>query len=255
MPTFIHGKGTKVYLDEFDLTPFFNSADVTLTNETAEVTSFADSSKAYILGLADGTLSLSGMWSKDTDGSDEELNAILGSASAANITVAEKAGTIGNRATIARCDEVNYSISNPVGDVSTVTADFQGTANSGALGSMTYGITGGFQLTAGSSIDYNALGALTGVDGTASSTAGGAALLHVPTNSVAGGVTTIKVQHDSASDFSSAADLISFTAVGASTKTSEMVVCSGTVNRYVRATASTAGSSGSITFMVTFARF
>jgi len=255
MPTFVHGKGTKVYLDEFDLTPFFNSADVTLTNETAEVTSFADSSKVYLLGLADGTLTMSGMWSADTDGSDEELQAILGSASAANITVAEAAGTIGNRATIARCDEVNYSISNPVADVSTITADFQGTANSGALGSMTYGVTGGVQLTTASSIDYNALGALTGVDGTASSTAGGAALLHVPTNSVGGGATTIKIQHDSASDFSSAADLISFTNVSAATKTSEMVVCSGTVNRYVRATASTAGSSGSITFMVSFARF
>ena len=257
MPTFVHGKGTKVYLDEFDLTTYFNSADVTLTNETAEVTAFSDSSKAYILGLADGTLTLGGMWNQETDGSDEELQAILGSSTAANITVAEKAGTIGNRATIARCDETNYTISNPVGDVSTITADFQGTSNSGALGSMTYGITGGVQLTTGSSIDYNALGALTGVDAplAASSSAGGAALLHVPTNSIAGGVTTIKVQHDSASDFSSAADLISFTNVAAATKTSEMVVCSGTVNRYVRATASTAGSSGSITFMVSFARF
>ena len=255
MPTFVHGKGTKVYLDEFEMTSYFNSADVTITNETAEVTSFADSSKAYILGLADGTLSCSGMWTADTDGSDEELNAILGSTSAANITVAEAAGTIGNRATIARCDETHYSISNPVADVSTITADFQGTSKSGSLGTMTYGITSGFQLTTGSSIDYNALGNLTGVDGTASSTAGGAALLHVPTNSVGGGVTTIKIQHDSASDFSSAADLISFTAVAAAPKTSEMVVCSGTVNRYVRVTASTAGSSGSITFMVTFARF
>ena len=255
MPTFVHGKGTEVYLDEFVMSPYFNSTDVTLTNETAEVTSFSDSSKAYILGLADGTLSMSGMWTQDTDGSDEELHAILGSTSAANITIAEAAGTIGNRATIARCDEVNYSISNPVADVSTVTADFQGTSNTGTLGTMTYGITGGVQLTTGSSIDYDALGALTGVDGTASSSAGGHALLHVPTNSIAGGVTTIKVQHDSASDFSSVADLISFTAVGAATKTSEMVVCSGTVNRYIRATASTAGSSGSITFMVSFARF
>ena len=255
MPTFVHGKGTEVYLDEFVMSPYFNSTDVTLTNETAEVTSFSDSSKAYILGLADGTLSMSGMWTSDTDGSDEELHAILGSASAANITIAEAAGTIGNRATIARCDEVNYSISNPVADVSTVTADFQGTSNTGTLGTMTYGITGGVQLSTGSSIDYNALGALTGVDGTASSSAGGAALLHVPTNSIAGGVTTIKVQHDSASDFSAVADLISFTAVGASSKTSEMVVCSGTVNRYIRATASTAGSSGSIPFMVSFARF
>jgi hypothetical protein len=255
MPTFVHGKGTDVYLDEFVMTPYFNTADVTLTNETAEVTSFSDSSKAYILGLADGTLSMSGMWTADTDGSDEELHAILGSATAPNITIAEAGGTIGNRATIARTHETNYAISNPVADVSTITADFQGTSNAGALGTMTYGITGGFQLTTGSSIDYNALGALTGVDGTASSTAGGAALLHVPTNSVGGGVTTIKVQHDSASDFSSAADLISFTAVGAGAKTSEMVVCSGTVNRYIRATASTAGSSGSITFMVSFARF
>ena len=255
MPTFVHGKGTDVYLDEFNMTPYFNSADVTITNQTAEVTSFADTAAAYVLGVSDGTLSMSGMWTADTDGSDEELNAILGSASAANITVAEAGGTIGNRATIARCDEVNYAISNPVADVSTVTADFQGTSKSGTLGTMTYGVTSGFQLTTGSSIYYNALGNLTGVDGTASSTAGGAALLHVPTNSIGGGTTTIKVQHDSASDFGSAADLISFTAVGAATKTSEMVVCSGTVNRYIRATASTAGSSGSITFMVTFARF
>jgi len=255
MPTFVHGKGVKVYLDEFEMTPYFNSADVTITNETAEVTSFADSSKAYILGLADGTLSCGGMWTADTDGSDEELNAILGSASAANITVAQAAGTIGNRATIARCDETNYSISNPVADVSTVTADFQGTSKSGTLGTMTYGVTSGFQLSAGSSIDYNALGNLTGVDGGAASSAGGAARLHVPTNSIGGGTTTIKIQHDSSSGFGSAADLISFTAVGASTKTSEMVVCSGTVNRYVRATATSAGSSGSITFMVSFARF
>ena len=255
MPTFVHGKDTAVYLDEFVMSPYFNSADVALTNDTSEITAYGATSKSYLLGLADGTLSLSGMWTADTDASDEELHGILGSTSAANITIAYDAGTIGNRATIARCDEVNYSISNPVADISTVTADFQGTSTSGALGTMTYGITNGVQLSAGTSIDYNALGNLTGVDGSASSSAGGAALLHVPTNSISGGTTTIKIQHDSASNFASAADLISFTAVGATTKTSEMVVCSGTVNRYVRATASTAGSSGSITFMITFARF
>jgi len=153
MPTFVHGKGTAVYLDEFIMSDYFNSADVALTNDTAEVTAYSATSKSYLLGLADGTLSMSGMWTADTDGSDEELQAILGSASAANITVAYAAGTIGNRATIARCDEVNYSISNPVADVSTVTADFQGTANSGALGSMTYGVTGGVQLSTATSID------------------------------------------------------------------------------------------------------
>ena len=254
MPTFVHGKDTEVYLDEFVMSPYFNSSDVALTNDTSEVSAYGATSKSYLLGLADGTLSMSGMWTADTDGSDEELQAILGSATAPNITIAEKGGTIGNRAMIARTHETNYTISNPVGDVSTVTADFQGTSNAGLLGTMTYGITGGFQLTTGSSIDYNALGNLSGVDGAAASSAGGAALLHVVTNSIPG-VTTIKVQHDTVAGFGSAADLISFTGVGASTKTSEMVVCSGAVNRYIRVTASTAGSSGSITFMVSFARF
>ena len=117
MPTFVHGRGTQVYLDEFIMSDYFNSADVALTNDTAEVTAYGATSKSYLLGLADGTLSMSGMWTADTDGSDEELQAILGSASAANITIAQAAGTIGNRATIARCDEVNYSISNPVADI------------------------------------------------------------------------------------------------------------------------------------------
>lgn len=255
MPTFVHGKGTKVYLDEFDLTTYFQSADVTTSNEANEVTAFSDTYKAYLLGLADGTLSMNGLWSKDTDGSDEELHAILGSATTPLITVAQAAGTIGNKSTIAKAHETNYSISNPVADVSTITADFQGSTD--AVANLTYGIAGATQLTTGSSIAFGALGNLSGVDSPlgAASTAGGVGVLHVPTNTIAGGVTTIKIQHDSAADFSSAADLITFSTVAASTATSEMVAVSGTVNRYVRATATTAGGSGAITFMVSFARF
>ena len=54
MPTFVHGKGTAVYLDEFTMTDYFNSADVALTNDTAEVTAYGATSKSYLLGLADG---------------------------------------------------------------------------------------------------------------------------------------------------------------------------------------------------------
>jgi hypothetical protein len=251
MPTFIHGKDSKVYLDEFDLTSYFNNVDVALTNETSETTSFGATSKSYLLGLADGTLSMSGLWSADTDGSDEELQAILGSATTPLITFAESAGTIGNRATIAKAHETNYTISNPVSDVVSITADFQGSTD--AVSNLTYGITSGVQLAAGASIAYGSLGDLTSVDNAASSANGGVGVLHVPTNSIAGGTTTIKIQH-SVND-STWADLISFTAVGASTATSQMSAVAGTVNRYLRATASTAGSSGSITFMVSFARF
>ncbi len=253
MPTFVHGKGTKVYVDEFDLTSYFNSADMTMATDTAETTAFGDTSKSYIKGLADGTIALSGMWSADTDGSDEELHALLGNTTTPLITVAEAAGTIGNGSIIAKAHEVNYSISNPVSDVSTCTADFQ--ASNDATSNQSYGIRGAVQLTTGASIAYGSLGNLTGDDNGAATTGGGMAILHVPTNSVSGGVTTIKVQHDSASDFSSAADLITFSTVAASTATSELVAVSGTINRYVRVTASTAGSSGAITFMVSLARF
>ena len=40
MPTFVHGKATKVYVDEFDMSPWLNSAEMTMTTDTAEVTSF-----------------------------------------------------------------------------------------------------------------------------------------------------------------------------------------------------------------------
>lgn len=253
MPTFVAGKGTKVYVDEFDLSSYFNSADLAINNDTSETTAFGDTAKSYVLGLSDGTLSLSGMWSADTDGSDEELQAILASTTTPLVTVAQAAGTIGNRATVAKAHETSYAISNPVGDVSTVTADFQ--ASTDATSNLTYGISAGVQLTTGASIAFGSLGNLTGVDNSASSANGGVGVLHVPANSIGGGTTTIKVQHDTASNFATAADLITFTAVAASTVTSQLVAVSGTINRYVRATASTAGSSGAITFMVSLARF
>jgi len=250
MPTFIHGKNTAVYIDEFDLSSYFNDVNVTLDNDTAETTAFGDTNKSFILGTRGGTLSMSGMWAADTDGSDEELQALLGNATTPILTIRQGAAAIGSRAIIAQANETNYAISNPVADVSTISADFECTPNQ--VSNLTFALAGGVQLTAGASIAHGSLGDLSSVDNAASSANGGAGTLHVPTNTV-GGNTTIKIQHSA--NNSSWADLISFTVVGSSAKTSEIKAVSGTVNRYLRATASTAGSSGSITFMVAFARF
>mgnify|MGYP003116133297 FL=1 len=250
MPTFIHGKNTAVYIDEFDLTSYFSEVSFTQENDVAETTAFGDTNKSYLLGLRNGSLSMSGMWSADTDGSDEELQALLGNATTPILTVREGSAAIGSGAVIAQANETNYAISSPVADVHTVSAEFECTPNQ--VSNLTFAIAGGVQLTAGASIAHGSLGNLSSVDNGASSANGGAATLHIPTNTVNGN-TTIKVQH-SAND-ASWADLLSFTVVGASTKTSELKAVSGTVNRYLRATASTAGSSGSITFMIAFARF
>lgn len=250
MPTFIHGKGTSVLLDEFDLSSYFNSADVSQTTETAETTAFGATSKSYLVGLRDGTLSLSGMWAADTDGSDEELSAILGSATTPIVTVQYNSGTIGNRATLAKAHETSYSVSSPVADVVTITADFNASTDSTA--NLTLGIAQGVQLTTGSAIAFGSLGDLASADGAASSANGGMGNIHVTANTL-DAACTIKIQ-DSTDD-STFADLITFSAVSAATKTTEQKAVTGTVNRYLRATASSAATSGSITFHVAFARY
>ena len=250
MPTFIHGKNTAVYIDEFALSSYFNDVSVSLDNDVAETTAFGDTNKAFILGTRGGTLSMSGMWASDTDGSDEELVALLGNATTPILTVRQGAAAIGSRAIIAQANETSYAITNPVAAVATISADFECTPNQ--VSNLTFALAGGVQLTAGASIAHGSLGDLSSVDNAASSANGGAGTLHVPTNTVNGN-TTIKIQHSA--NNASWADLISFTVIGAATKTSELKAVSGTVNRYLRATASTAGSSGSITFMVAFARF
>ena len=68
MPTFIHGKDTAVYIDEFDLSSYFTSADTSINNSIAETTAYGATDSAFIMGMRSGTLSLSGMWAGDTDG-------------------------------------------------------------------------------------------------------------------------------------------------------------------------------------------
>jgi len=251
MPTFAHGKGTNVFVDVYNLSTFFNNADTTQSVDTAETTSFTASSKSYIVGLKDQTVSLSGLYSQDAGGSDVVLSSILGTATTPIVTISLTGSGIGNRAVLGRAHETNYSISSPVADVTSVTADF--TASTDAVANQTLGLASGVMLTAGGSIAYGSLGNLTAVDNAASSTNGGMATLHVTANSISGGNTTIKVQHSA--DNSTWVDLITFTAVSASTTAKQLTAVSGTINRYVRATASTAGSSGSITYNVAIARF
>ena len=250
MPTFVHGKGTGVLLDEFDLSTYFNSADMSRTTDTAETTSFGSTSKSYIVGLSDGTLSLSGMFSQDADGSDEELSAILGSATTPLVTVNLDDGSIGNRAIVAKAHQTSYSISSPVADIVTITADFN--ASTDGTANLTYSIQTGVQLTTGASIAFGSLGDLASVDNAASTANGGMANLHVTANTLDAAV-TIKVQ-DSADDLTFA-DLISFTSVSAGVESAEQKAVTGTVDRYVRATASSAATSGAITFHVAFARY
>lgn len=241
---FRHGRNTAVLVNQYNLSSYFNEASTSATVETGETTTFgvAQGSKTYITGLNDGAVSLSGLFDGDANAVDEVLNSVLGSDTDVNFTVADDGGMIvGRRCAIGQSIETSYEVAAPVADVVSASAEFQPDG----------GLQRGVILAALDSINSTSNG--TSVDNGAATTNGGTAMLHVPVNTRNGNI-TIKVQHSA--DNSTWADLATFAAVTSSTKTSERLsVASGTtVNRYLRASYTVAGSTGSATIAVAFAR-
>ena len=239
---FIHGKSAGVLYGAYDLSAFFNEASMSQSVETAETTTFGSGAKSYITGLKDGTFSLSGMFDGVAAGIDEVISASVGDSVNVPITIIPQ-----QDATMVLSDvsfsgetlETSYEVSSPVGDV--VSANMEG--------QITGGMDRGIILAPKTVVSATATG--TSVDQTASTTNGGVGYLHVTANTRNGAI-TVKVQHSS--DNSTFADLITFTSVTSSTIVSERIAVTGTVNRYVRASYTVAGSSGSATTTVAFSR-
>jgi hypothetical protein len=236
--TFRHGKNTKVLFAEYDLSSYFNEASASQSIETGETTTYGTNSKTYVTGLADGTISLNGLFDGSANGVDAVLSAKIGDSAGAIITVAPEGLAFGSRLKSAQTLSTSYEISSPVADVVSVTAEAQ----------VSGGIGNGISLRDLSAA--TATGNGTAHDNSASTANGGAGVLHVTANSHNAG-STFKIQHSA--DNSTWADLITFTAVSTTTLTSERVAVTGTVNRYLRASWTLAGT-GSITFHINFSR-
>ena len=237
---FIHGKSAGIVHGVYDLTSYLNDASVSQDVETAETTAFGASAKTYITGLRDATISASGMFDGAADAIDEVLTASIGSDTLAPMIVAQSGLTGAERAYILQSKTTSYDVSSPVGDVVSVSFDSQADG----------GVDDAVLLTNLAAI--TATGNGTGRDNTTSTTNGGMAQVNVTANTL-DNTLVFKVQHSA--DNSTWADLATFTTVPATTTTSERVlVASGTtVNRYLRANYTTSGT-GSITFIMAFAR-
>jgi hypothetical protein len=239
---FIHGKSAGVLYGAYDLSAFFNEASMSQSVETAETTTFGSGAKSYITGLKDGTFSLSGMFDGVAAGIDEVISASVGDSANVPITIIpQQAATmvVSDVSFSGETLETSYEVSSPVGDV--VSANMEG--------QITGGMDRGIILAPKTVVSATATG--TSVDQTASTTNGGVGYLHVTANTRNGAI-TVKVQHSS--DNSTFADLITFTSVSSTTIVSERIAVTGTVNRYVRASYTVAGSSGSATTTVAFSR-
>jgi len=125
MPTFVHGKSTNFSLDDTggtsrDLSDSLTSVDFPETIDTAETTAFGATSKSYIVGLRDATISVSGLWDATVDGY------IIGTEPATRTFIFGPAGsTSGYVKYTGEAILTNYAVSNPVGDVVTYSIDLQ----------------------------------------------------------------------------------------------------------------------------------
>jgi len=125
MPTFVHGKSTHFTIDDTagspqDISDTLTSVDFPETIETAETTAFGATSKSYIVGLRDASLSISGIWDATVD------SYFIGTEPASRTFIYGPAGdTASNVKYTGECILTSYSLSNPVGDVVTFSADFQ----------------------------------------------------------------------------------------------------------------------------------
>lgn len=85
-----HGKGIRPLVDEKDLSGFLDSATISASQETAEVTTFQDNDKSYIPALRDVTLSMEGLFAASTTAADDianYLDAALGGSTRFVVTV------------------------------------------------------------------------------------------------------------------------------------------------------------------------
>jgi hypothetical protein len=80
MPTFTHGKSAAFKIDDSggtlrDISNVLTDVAVSRTADVAEVSAFSNSSKAYVSGLVDSTITISGSFDATVDG---YLSGILG---------------------------------------------------------------------------------------------------------------------------------------------------------------------------------
>ena len=125
MPTFHHGKSTAFTMDDAggtvrNIANALDNVDFPQSVETGETTAFGASSKSYIVGLTDATLSISGRWDATVDG-------YLTGTEPASRSFVYTPGT--GVAYSGECIKTGYSTANPVADVVTFSADFQVTGN------------------------------------------------------------------------------------------------------------------------------
>lgn len=244
-----HGKDTCVFIDDVDLSEYFNQADTNTTIPTSNTTTFKKKAATYTAGQPDGSLRLGGIYDGETDEGliDRELARLPARIPSPLITVAF-GDEVGRGARICQGIMSSYNVSDPVNDVIKVSADFQADE----------GVWPAVVLNRPVSTAFGSLGNSASVDNGEATSTGGVAILHVLANTLDGDATFTVEDSTDDTTFAAISDL-AFTVTAGETGAQRLEIdetVDGTVNRYVRcASASGTSTSGSIRAILSFARY
>lgn len=235
--TKVHGRNFRMLVDQYSLSPYFNSASISLSCDLSETQTFGQNWKRReVPGLRDGSVSLAGFLETGAGASEAVLRAALNDSDGQIFTLAPYGLAIGSLVELGQMVEGSYNVTTAENDVNQASAEFQ------AEGGLDLGVA------LHDHTAETAIGDYTSVDETAATSEGGVGHLHV--TAFTGTNATFKVQHST--DNVVWVDLIAFTqvtAVGA-----QRIEVAGTVNRYVRGQMSAATGLTSTTFSIAFAR-
>lgn len=237
----VHGRGGKVIVEDVDLSGFFNNVDLSFDVDAPETTVFGNAGdRTYIAGgLRGGTTSLSGFWDGAADGVDEEVSAALGDTTAKVVSVSEEGFNIGDIEYLPESVYTNYSISQPVDGVISLTADLQASGPF-TRGFSLHNLTAEIASSTGASVDLGSSGAF-----------GGVGHIHVTSSSGTTETLDVTVEHATSSGGSYSTFLTFTQSTG---RTAERVVGSAGVNQFVKFVATLAGTDPSFTFQVGFGK-
>lgn len=236
----VPGKSSVLYVDKYNLSPYFNSADFSNSVAKLDTTTFGQSDHTYVPGLRDGMVKGSGFFDGSAGAVNEALSAMVGTDAAQPGSYGAGGDTLGSAAILWASRDTKYDIKSPVAGVVSIDGEFT------ADGGIGYGYW------------LHALGAETStgsgtyIDLSTTSAAGWRACLHVTATAGASPSTVVIVEHSA--DHSVWATLVTFTAATAAVGQYLSSVATSTINRYIRASWTLGGSTTSITFAVSFSR-
>jgi hypothetical protein len=233
-----HGKDTVVFAGGYDITTYCNEASISVSAETADVSTFGDSWIERIAGMKDGSLDLSGIWEAGTGSIDERMSAYLG-LDGVQWTVGYGGTTIGNSAKVLVGIATSYEPAASIGDAVSWSATVD------ANGGIYAGVFLHEKASAAAAANF------TVVNNGAASSAGLVANQH--TTAVTGTPNAVwKIQESSDNAGDAYADVITFT--GITGIGSEQKTTTAAVEQYLRARLNAIDGATAVTTTIAVAR-